>query len=314
MTEHDLSTLVRAHVAHDEPPFRMSADTAMALGRRTLHRRRARRGLAGLVVAAAAVVAVPLLPWDASTGSGDRTGIDPATAAALENYDAQKMPQLLDEHVRVVLTRSVDDPGPVEFSAGDSQGNELPVQHYDKASDMTVRYGGESDHRLRVSLMHARSEAEGDARRICADDLESGYAFSCTVTTSRSGDPVTTKVMAMRPLREFGPGGWGALTADELRIGVPAAGNSSDHPIDPDDVWFQRTVEVVHSETFLPAAAEVVRAPDFETAERLFEVPVAAFEDIVTDPALVIPEPPIGPNGCPWTLPDSNVTCGTKRE
>ena len=39
-----LATLVREHVAHDEPPFLLSAETSIALGRRTLVRRRARRG------------------------------------------------------------------------------------------------------------------------------------------------------------------------------------------------------------------------------------------------------------------------------
>ena len=50
MTDHDLATLLRHHVELDEPPFLMSAETAVALGRRTLIRRRARRGLAGVLV------------------------------------------------------------------------------------------------------------------------------------------------------------------------------------------------------------------------------------------------------------------------
>ena len=308
MTDHDLATLVREHVQRDEPPFVMSADTVIAVGRRTLVRRRARRGFAGLVVAAAAVAALPLMPWNGS-GAGDRTGIDPATAAALEHYDAQKMPQLIDEHVRAVLGDDLDGLGPGEFRAGDDQGEKLPPMHYDKASGMDVEYGGDGDRQVRVSLMHSRSEAEGNIRKICAEDVASGYAFSCIVSTGVDGDLVTTRVVALRPLgKEFPQGGWAALTREELRTGVPASTDPVAGPIDPATVYFMRTVESVHSDTFLTTASETVRAPDLVTAQTLWRIDPADFAAIVTDPVLVIPKPPLGKGGCAWAW-HAEVTC-----
>jgi len=311
MTDHDLATLVREHVTRDEPPFLMSAETAIAVGRRTLVRRRARRGVAGVLVAAAAVVAVPLMPWHGGGGGSDKTGIDPATAYALEHYDAQKMPQLIEEHVRAALGSGLDGLGAAAFQASDDQGTSLPPRYYDKASGMDVSYGGKGDRQVQVALMHSGSEAEGDARKICANEVAEGYSFSCTVTTGADGDPVTTRVTAMRRLdHQFPGGGWGALTQEELRTGIPAKGDPSQKRIDPDEVFFMRAVESVHSDTFLTSATESVRAPDLATAESLWKVSTAAMETIVTDPSLVIPKPPMGDNGCAWQLHPEGISCG----
>lgn len=309
MTDSDLRTLVRDHVTRDEPPFLLSPATSVALGRRTLVRRRARRGLAGVLTAAAVVAAVPLLPWGGGPVDEPGGSVHPATADALEHYDASRMPGILDRQARAVLSRSVADLGPADFTASDDQGQDLPARYYDKASAMEVAFGGTSDRRWRVALMHARSEAEGDARKICAEDLRSGYAFSCTVSTSEAGDTVTTKVTAMRPLSKFGPGSWGALTREELRTGVPGQGNPSRKPIDPEKVYFTRTVESVHSETFLTVAQEIVRAPDHATALELWQVPAEDLAELVSDPLLVIPEPPLGPNGCGWMLHPDGIAC-----
>ena len=313
MTDQDLATLVREHVQRDEPPFAMSADTAIALGRRTLVRRRARRGFAGVLVAAAAVAALPLVPWHGSgSGSGDRTGIDPATAAALRHYDAQKMPQLLDEHARAALGAGLDGLGNGEFRADDDQGVKLPARYYDKASGMSVSFGTQGDARqVVVSLMHSRSEAEGDARKNCRNDLAGGYYLVCTVSTSSNGDVVTTSVMAVRQLEDqFPKGGWGALTSEELRTGVAAPGDPSTDPIDPAEVYFMRNVESVHSETFLTSAREIVKAPSLEAAQQAFRIPVQDLERVVTDPELVIPRPPMGDNGCSWMLHPKGISCG----
>jgi hypothetical protein len=311
-TEHDhdggLATILRAHVEEHEPPFALSADTSIALGRRTLLRRRARRGLTGVLVAAAAVAAVPLMPWGGGGGGEDLRGLDPATAYALEHYDAQQMPRILEEHTRAALGTGLDGLGQGVFSAGDSQGNALAPKYYDKASSMTLRYGAGGDRRVRVELLHSGSEAEGDARKNCENDLAQGYVFSCEVTTTAAGDVVTTRVTALRPLEMQGAG-WSVVTREELRTGIPVKGDPSQEPIDPDTVYFSRSVESVHSKTFLSVAEEIVKAPGLAAATAAFRVPPTAMEAVVTDPGLVIPKPPIGPNGCPWNLPDSDVTC-----
>jgi hypothetical protein len=314
MTDHDLATLVREHVQRDEPPFQLSPHTVMAVGRRTLVRRRARRGLAGIVVAAAAVAALPLMPW-AGSGGDDKTGIDPATAAALRNYDAQTMPGIIDEHTRAALGAGLDGLGEGQFRAGDEQGVKLPSEYYDKASGMSVSYGDHGDVRqVVITLLHSGSEAEGDARKICKDDLAAGYPFACTVGTSSDGDVVTTSVMAVRKQPDFPDATWGAVTRDELRTGVPVQGDPSQEPIDPSEVYFIRAVESVHSETFLTHAEEIVKAPSFGAALQAFKVPVEDMERVVTDPELVIPRPPKGDNGCGWMLHPEGMSCGKAPE
>ena len=307
MTDHDLSTMLREHIRTDEPQG-PDPDATITLGRRTLRRRRARRTGLGVLVAAASVAVV--LPFVHSGGSADTgTELDPATAAALENYDASAMPQLIEDLARQVFTPHDADLGVARFLAGDSQGQRLPARYYDKASSMSVSFGGEGDHRISVDLMHARSEAEGDARAGCLEAIASGYNFSCDVTLDAAGDTVVTSLWAVRPLGD-GMSGWGAVTREELRTGVVAAGDPSQSPIDVDEIYFQRHVESVHSETFLTAATETVRAPNLARANRLWRIPTDALERVVTDPSLVIPEPPIGEGSCPWTLPGTGVECG----
>ncbi|MGD9959280.1 hypothetical protein [Nocardioides sp.] len=307
MTDRDLSTMLHEHVRSDELPFSLSPDTTIALGRRTLRRRRARRTGWGVLAAAASVaVVLPFVGSDAPAGN-DRE-LDPATSAALEDYDASAMPRLIEDVAREELGPHAADLGPARFRAGDGQGQWLPPRYYDKASSMSVSFGAQSDHRISVDLMHARSEAEGDARQGCAEEVESGYNFSCEVTTSPAGDTVVTSVWAVRPLDD-GTRGWGAVTREELRTGVVSATDPSQSPIDYGDIYFQRHVESVHSETFLTAATETVRAPDLATANSLWELPTGALERVVTDPTLVIPEPPIGEGNCPWTLPGTGVEC-----
>jgi hypothetical protein len=118
-------------------------------------------------------------------------------------------------------------------------------------------------------------------------------------------------VTALRPLEHVRGAGWSVLTREELRTGTPSAGDPSQEPIDRDEVYFSRSVESVHSKTFLTVAEEIVRAPSLAAANDAFRVPPASMEAVVTDPALVIPAPPIGPNGCPWNLPNSHISCAT---
>jgi hypothetical protein len=134
--------------------------------------------------------------------------------------------------------------------------------------------------------MHAASEAEGSARRICAESLESETSFRCDVTRSSDGDVVRTTVAAVRPLNQ--PGGrWSSVTRDELSTGVPDKGDALQARIDPGDVYFMRTVEVVHSRTFLTVAQEMVKAPSPAAADAAWAVPPADLESITTDPELV---------------------------
>lgn len=302
MTDHDLATLLRDHLAASEPTLPPATARAIALGRRRLLRRRVGGALAGGVAAAALVTTVAVVaPWHGS----EAHGVDPATAAALDAYDASRMPQVIDENVRPVLDRTVHDLAPSSvFRAEDGYGQRLTAGHYDLAASMTTDYTAGDDTTVRVYLAHARSEAEGSARSYCAANLESGYQFSCTVARV-GGDTVITSVTAVR---RAGRRTWAVLTRDEIRTGRITATDPVQEPIDPAQIFFQRNVKVIHSETFVTDVDETVRAPDVDTAGRLWRVPVTALEEIARDPELVIPEPPVDEKGCPVTL-DPDVGC-----
>lgn len=297
MTERDLSTLVHDHATTDEPPFMLSADTVIGGGRRRVRVRRAVGAVAcAAVVSTVGLVAVPGVLDDTSDGSGP----DAAAQEALADYDPQEMARLLKERTDGVL----DAPYPAhpegKVVVRDGTWAELPTEHWDKASGMTVVYGDDrSDPNLNVRLSHSGGEAEGDARRSCAIDLDAGHALVCDVTATSGGDVVVTRISAKR---------W---VAGDDWYGVPR------HKLDdvsPQSLWFERQVESVHSETFLTTATETVKAADLETAERLFRVPVSAFTELVTDPELVMPPPPKGDNGCDWMLHPEGKSCGNLPE
>ena len=42
-------------------------------------------------------------------------------------------------------------------------------------------------------------------------------------------------------------------------------------------------------------------------------ITVPAMVDVVSDPSLVIPKPPIGDNGCPWMLHPENSSCDVQK-
>lgn len=315
MTEHDLSVMLREHLRADEPPLTLTADTAILRGRRALRRRRVRRGVLAAAVIGAAAAALPMV----LTGGSDKptSGINPVTVAALADYDASTMPTVLRQAAVPLLqdfspTQSEADRG--TFTASDDQDVRLPEKYWDKASSMKLTFGSRADHQLRIELVHAGSEAEGDARDNCQGDLESGYAFSCDVTTA-GGDVVTVRVYAFRALDApaGGSAGWGVVTREELRTGKPVATDPSQRPIDRDEIFFVRSVQSVHSATFLTVVGETVKAPTFAAATDAFTVPVQAMVDVVSDPSLVIPKPPIGDNGCPWMLHPENSSCDVQK-
>ena len=123
--------------------------------------------------------------------------LDPAEQSLAE-YDAQVMPQTLEQHSRAVLERSVPDLGPVTFLAGDGQGDALSPELYDKASGMSVRFGTD-DHYYSVSLDHAKSEAEGSAKKYCESGLAEGYYLECTVAKDADGNVVISQPVGRAP-------------------------------------------------------------------------------------------------------------------
>ena len=300
MTDHDLATLLRHHVS-DEPPYDDAAEAVLRRGRRAV--RRTRSALAVVGVAGLALAASFAVPQMMGGGTVTDRVADTAIAEAIDTYDVTTMPRTMDEHARAVLEVSVPDLGPADFVAFDSQAQKLPERYWPKASGLVVRYGEGTAHRFSVTLNHARGEAEGDADRYCNGGLEAGWYLECTVERTEDGVAITT-LGSLKLDRPAGPGlqGWRdqfmAVTGDEIGS-VP-----------PTRLWFTRDVKVIKSETFVTYVSELVQAPDLATARQLLLVPPDDLAAIGLDPALVMPEPPPGENGCPqWTMPTMDVSC-----
>jgi hypothetical protein len=288
MTHHELAELLRDHVSHDEPPLPLP-HPALTAGRRRLRTRRlSAAGAALAVLAVAGLAVVPRLGGD----RGPDTAMDPASAAALEDYDVHRMPELMDEHARRVLTASVPHLGPSRFAAMDSQRQRLPETYWDMASILLVAFG-DAEHGYKVTIAHSKAEAEGDPDRYCSNGLEQGLFVDCTVERTGDGDVVISKLWALRPQSPDGTGvGNMVVSRDELDT-VPV-----------DQLTFDRTITVIKSETMITYVEEHVRATDHDPASAAFVTPVDDLVAIGTDPELVMPVPPPGANGCPdWTLP-----------
>lgn len=305
MTDHDLATLLRRHVA-DEPAYDQAADVVVSQGRRAVRRKRS--GAALLGTAAMAFAAVFVVPQFTTGSSGPDRVIDPGIADAIEVYDVATMPRTMDEHARRILETSVPNLRPGDFVAFDSQTQKLPERYWPKASGLTVFYGQGTPHRLSVTLSHSRGEAEGDPDRYCGEGLTAGFYLECTVESTKDGDVVITTLRAQT--LEW-PAGSGLQNWRDQFMAVPddELGSTA-----PDRLWFSRDVKVIKSETFVTYVSETVQAPDLATAQEQLLVPPGDLAAIGLDRALVMPKPPPGDNGCPqWTMPTMDVSCASAR-
>lgn len=298
MTHDDLATLLHDHVSHDEPPAPTPA-RAITGGRRRLRVRRVTVGATG--VAALTLVGAVAVPSLSADSAGEESAMDPASAAALADYDVRRMPALMDEHVRGVLERSVPDLGASTFTAYDSQHRALPERYWDRASSLAVDYGDDR-HSWNVDISHARGEAEGDPERYCREGLADGVYLECTVDRTADGEVVISSLWAIRPARG---GSSMVVEADELDT------------VRLDRLAFERRVKVIKSETLITYASETVRATDRDPATAPFATSYDDLAEIGTDPELVMPVPPPGENGCAsWSLPvaGESISCGTIAE
>lgn len=306
MTEPDLSTLLRSHVA-DEPPFADGgADAVVERGRRLVRRRHMGIGAVGIVACTlAAVLAAPHLVGPQR--QSDRV-VDPEIANTLDDYDVNTMPQTMDESARAILESSISDLGAADFIAYDAQFQRLPDEYWDKASGLFLRYDVDETHQITVLLNYSRSDAEGDHYRTCDRDQGAtalGLYLDCSVLTAYGTDtPVVSTLEAdtMRPRNESLKG-WKDQFTVVPRDSLPA--------VPADELWFRRVVQVVKSGMFVTVVTEEVRAPDEATARARMRVPVKDLVSIGLEPVMVIPKPPPGDDGCPqWTMPSTQVSCG----
>lgn len=302
MTEHDLATMLRTHVS-DEPPFDDGAAADVIVrGRRSVRRRRLNVAAGG--VAACALAVALGVPHLMSAGTDPERGIDPAIAEAINAYNVTAMPHTMDEHARSILQASVPDLGEADFVAFDAQYQRLLEKYWDKASGLFLRYDLDSSHQINVMLNRARSSAEGDFDDYCEGVLAAGWYIECSVHTSKDGDISITTLGAESLQRPRGR----TLKSWKDQFSVVLAGELGSVPTGR--LWFSQSVKVIKSDTFVTYVSEEVQAPDLDTARERLRVPVDDLGAIGLDPALVMPKPPPGENGCSqWTMPTMQVSC-----
>lgn len=293
MTHDTLRGLVRDAATDHEPPFTLTPDEPLARGRRRV---RGRRLTAGVACAAVLGLGAVLVPQLGDGGPGGGTRLDPATAAALERYDAALMPALIDETVRRAVAEDAPPFRHGTVTARDSQDQELPPRYFDKASGWSADYDWGAQRQLRVVLLHSGSESEGDPDAYCADGVDEGYYLGCSVRRLADGTVVITTEYALRRQVENIEGDPDAVTWYAV---------TDPDRVDPAKLWFGRSVEARRGGIYLTSVTERVHAADRAEADRGWLVPTATMRDIATDPALVFPAPDKGPDGCTFVLPGS---------
>jgi hypothetical protein len=294
MTDETLRTLVHEDAFTGEPPFNLSPDDALRQGRRTVRRDRGVAGLAGLVAVAAVAAVVSGLG-----GGDDRSAsrLDAASQSALAQYDAQLMPALIDQAVKGPVGQTAPPFVHEDVAAQDSQDQRLPAEYRKWASSWVGTYDWGADHRLRVALMHSRSEAEGDPDRFCREDL----AVSCVAGRDEHGNPVISEVVAVRKDTT------GPVPSDPTWMLVQ-------HPdrADPSSLYWERNTEVRRGGEFVTSVSETVKAPTLVEARKAWYVDPATLREVADDPVLVFPAPPKDDSGCAFVLhnEDHHITCG----
>ena len=284
------------HLAADTVPIGAASTSAVAMTVAVGRRRRwpvAAAAAAVVLVLGGGVVIRHIASEDAKPGPI----VVPLTSEALRNYDPAAMPMLMDEAARAVFSRSFAGLPASQFKASGELDEALPVARYHQANSMEVLYTLPGQRELWLFLGHGRSYAEGDPEQICSGGRQSGTDLSCEVL--RFGDEtaiVTVRATAdgwMGPELGLVPGNRGDVNDRQT---VPKADLDV---VDPDALFFERTVKVVHSETFVSVVEEAVHVPNLDQAEQAFQVPVIDMVELATDPTMVIPEPDIvsAPNG-----------------
>ncbi|MGN6575054.1 MAG: hypothetical protein ACTHKG_05150, partial [Nocardioides sp.] len=252
-------------------------------------------------LAAAALVStafwVPGLTSGLTSPSPARPELGSASTEALAAFDAAAFPEVIDANVRETFDGAFPAFTDHEVTAYDSQGQPVPQRYRDRASGWRATYGWSSTHWLEVNLFHSGSESEGDAQRSCDGMVESGYAFACTVDTGPHGEVVVTTVDAMRkdPTSTEPVQTWIAVRSDEK--------------VQPDRLWFTRSVEARRGGIYVASAREVVKVPSLAAATEAFRTPTSLLEQLALDPELVFPAPEPDEHGCPWTVPGTGYGC-----
>lgn len=264
MTERDLSTLLREHLA-DEPPARLSAAEAIGAGRRQTARLRLLVG----GVAALAVAAVATVGGSAVVGGRDDTPV--AQEAPVAAAPVAPLDELMETRASDLLTPYVGALGAPRWSVNDVVGT--PVGADDPAAQaflLDYRPAGTPQVNLTVGGFAEVDRENYPFEDTCAVGLGRGTLAECAQTTLEDGSLLTISV---GPISQIGGDAPRMLTLDDVE------------GRDPGTFAWARVVSVDSADEVSTRASEYVRGADVATAD--WQVPVEVLQDLALDPSLL---------------------------
>jgi hypothetical protein len=264
MTERDLSTLLREHLA-DEPPTRLSAADAIGTGRRQTARLRLLAGSAGVLV----VAAVATVGGTGAIGGRDDTPVaqEPPAAAA----PSAPLDEVMETLASDALTPFVGALGAPRWSVNDVVGT--PVAVDDAAAQaflLDYRPAGTPQVNLTVGGFAEVDREHYPFEDTCSVGLGRGTLAECTQTTLEDGSLLTVSV---GPISQIGGDAPRLLTLDDVE------------GRDPGTFAWARVVSVDSADEISTRASEYVRGADVATAD--WQVPVEVLQDLALDPSLL---------------------------
>jgi hypothetical protein len=261
MTEHDVSRLLRDHVAA-EPPLRHTPGDAIRTARRQTWARGLAVGGAALGVAAAtAIVAL---------SSGGPSGVHDAPATGTD--EGTSLVDVMESAAADSFTPYVADPGAAGWRITDVLGE--PVASGDPAAQYyRLSYhpaSGPTELHLSVGGVAPADIETFDFADTCRQDKQRGLAVSCTMSTLDDGSLLMTSVGLRTGLETGAPR---MLTRQE----------AADAP--PGTVSWVRGASLSTPDGMAVDAVEYVPA-DGDLAAPGWSVPLPVLRELVLDPAL----------------------------
>jgi hypothetical protein len=263
MSERELSTILREHLA-DEPPVGVTSLDAIRAGRRQRHVRLGLAGAAGAAVLAVAVAALPGLV------DGDQPGT--ARDAASAPPEGVPVPDTLESLAESEVAPYVGALGAPTWDIVDVDGQAVePADADAQFFELGYEPAGSALVQLHVAG-YAPEEFDTYAfGSTCQDNDVDGFSVSCEQETLADG---STIISSVAPYTD--------VTNTTKRLVTVAQARKH-----PGKVLWARSFSISTRDGVTAGVSEFVRAQSPETAAWL--VPVEVLREIATDPDLLNP-------------------------
>jgi hypothetical protein len=263
MSERDLTTILREHLA-DEPPVGVTSIDAIRTGRRQHRVRLSLVGGAAAAVVAVAAVTGPGLLGDDDSGRGREVAAAPPQGVEL--------PGALESLAATKVEPYVGALGDPTWDVVDVEGRPVdPADAEAQFFELGYAPGGSALVQLHVAGYAPEEFDTYSFATTCADSQVEGYEVSCEQETLPDG---STTISSVAPYVD--------VTNTTKRLITVAQARKH-----PQKVLWARSFSISTRDGVTAGVSEFVRAQSPETAAWL--VPVEVLREIATDPDLLDP-------------------------